>query len=91
MKTYIIGYDDLDSAPEQVREYLIEERILYKYQYRYALVICEPETGRVIDTYYDGGEPEDQTFVRDWDWVPKVIEVAYKAGYMQGQYDAQNR
>ena len=36
--------------------------------------------GKVIEEYYDGGEPEDNSFVRDWSWVPDAIEKAYKLG-----------
>ena len=35
-------------------------------------------------TYWDGGEPEDNTFDRDWDWVPDEIEAAFHAGVKHG-------
>lgn len=34
--------------------------------------------------YRDGGEPEDQTFGRDWAWVEGEIERAYLAGLRHG-------
>jgi len=40
--------------------------------------------GKVIATHYDGGEPEDQSFGRDWNWVPSMIEKAYKLGREDG-------
>lgn len=32
----------------------------------------------------DGGEPEDQTFYRDWSWVPQALEDAYRRGHQDG-------
>lgn len=32
----------------------------------------------------DGGEPEDNSFVRDWSWVPTALERAFKQGYEYG-------
>lgn len=32
----------------------------------------------------DGGEPEDQSFRRDWSWVPDELQKAYDAGYRKG-------
>lgn len=28
----------------------------------------------------DGGEPEDQTLVRDWSWVAPALKAAYERG-----------
>ncbi len=36
--------------------------------------------GELIDEWSDGGEPEDQIFCRDWDWVSGALETAYKLG-----------
>ena len=32
------------------------------------------------EIHVDGGEPEDQTFGRDWAWVQGALEEAYEAG-----------
>lgn len=32
----------------------------------------------------DGGEPEDQTLTRDWDWVAPALQAAYDRGYHDG-------
>lgn len=32
----------------------------------------------------DGGEPEDQTFGRDWCWVPGALQAAYDRGRNDG-------
>lgn len=29
---------------------------------------------------YDNGEPEDNSFYRDWNWVIEALEEAYEAG-----------
>lgn len=36
--------------------------------------------GKVLEEHYDGGEPEDNSFTRDWSWVPAAIEKAYALG-----------
>jgi len=33
--------------------------------------------GQKLEEYCDGGEPEDNTFTRDWSWVPKELRRAY--------------
>jgi hypothetical protein len=41
--------------------------------------------GIIIDERYDRGEPEDNTFGRDWAWVPAALEDAFKRGAEYGQ------
>lgn len=36
--------------------------------------------GQVILEISDGGEPEDNSFIRDWGWVPIQLELAYQLG-----------
>lgn len=38
----------------------------------------------IIISQSDGGEPEDQTFSRDWSWVKGAIEKAYNLGVQDG-------
>ena len=33
-----------------------------------------------LRTYYDGGEPEDNYFFRDWSWVADELQRAYELG-----------
>ena len=33
---------------------------------------------------WDGGEPEDQVLVRDWDWVADALKKAYDKGFEDG-------
>ena len=35
--------------------------------------------------YVDGGEPEDNTFARDWDWVAGALHRAYSLGVTHGK------
>lgn len=35
---------------------------------------------KLIMEHYDGGEPEDNMFSRDWNWVPSAIETVYNLG-----------
>lgn len=34
--------------------------------------------------YYDGGEPEDNSFYRDYSWIAPELELAYKLGFQDG-------
>ena len=54
-----------------------------KWQDRYVMKVIY--NGEIIEEYYDGGEPEDNSFVRDWNWVPGMIEKAYKLGIEDGK------
>lgn len=40
--------------------------------------------GKVVMTEYDGGEPEDQSFDRDWSWVPMALKEMYELGLKDG-------
>lgn len=43
--------------------------------------------GKLIQEECDGGEPEDNSFDRDWNWVAKALVEAYNLGYKDGGYD----
>lgn len=45
----------------------------------------EPNFSDVEYVAEDGGEPEDQSLVRDWDWVPVRLEEAYRLGFADGK------
>lgn len=47
-------------------------------EYRQMLKV--EHNGKTIIDQSDGGEPEDQSFYRDWAWVPKALEQAYALG-----------
>jgi hypothetical protein len=40
--------------------------------------------------HYDGGDPEDNSFGRDYAWVCEAIERAYNEGYMKGLAGEEN-
>jgi hypothetical protein len=59
------------------------ELIDNNYEWRRQLTVLH--YGETILTELDGGEPEDNTFVRDWAWVPGIIERAYELGLEDGK------
>ena len=40
-------------------------------------VLIDTLTG---ERYYDRGEPEDNSFHRDWSWVPTLLNELYEKG-----------
>jgi len=46
--------------------------------------------GEVIARYWDGGEPEDNSFSRDWSWIDGELERAYNLGYKDGAQSVKN-
>lgn len=38
--------------------------------------------------HWDGGEPEDNLFYRDWGWVQKELNRAYSQGLIDGEKKA---
>jgi hypothetical protein len=40
--------------------------------------------GALVRSESDGGEPEDNSFGRDWNWVPEAIREAYDYGRKDG-------
>jgi hypothetical protein len=43
-----------------------------------------------IAHYRDGGEPEDNLYCRDWNWVSFALEEAYRFGQEDTQRDWRN-
>ena len=41
--------------------------------------------GQCVLEEKDGGEPEDQSFYRDWKWVKEAIQAAYEYGLEDGR------
>ena len=44
-----------------------------------------------MEQHSDNGEPEDNTFSRDWGWVPGAIERAYADGLALGALGRENK
>jgi len=51
--------------------------------YRRRLVI--ERNGKEVEDHWDGGEPEDNSYGRDWRWVCEAIETAYRFGLEDGK------
>lgn len=47
------------------------------HKYRSRLVIMDTSGER---EYWDGGEPEDNSFGRDWNWIEGELLAAYEQG-----------
>lgn len=48
--------------------------------WRHKQELIVTHNGKEILRETDGGEPEDQSFYRDWSWVKPAIEKAYQLG-----------
>ena len=40
--------------------------------------------GKLLNEYYDGGEPEDNLFCRDCNWISTELKRAYRLGREDG-------
>lgn len=58
----------------------------YEDEYRYLLYRFEDKVPMEL-IGSDGGEPEDQTFSRDWAWVPRALNEAFQLGLVKGSND----
>lgn len=48
--------------------------------------------GHVIEVIaFDGGEPEDNSFTRDWSWVAGALKNAYDRGFNDGYHRGKPR
>jgi len=60
----------------------LEARFEYmeEYDYTSGVFLCDAQGNpkKLIGT--DGGEPEDQTLGRDWNWVMDALNEAYRLG-----------
>jgi hypothetical protein len=68
---YTIEYTDKDE----------EGNKLYDYRTNLLIKVDDKETGR----YSSGGEPEDNSFGRDYHWIKKELERAYTLGLEHGK------
>lgn len=78
-----VTYGIMSAADDFVKE---QYDIKFDYE-RNALVRFE-DGEPVTILALDGGEPEDNSFFRDWRWVPVALERAYNEGYKRGLADA---
>lgn len=54
-------------------------------EHGYSCVVTH--NGNIIAEHSDNGEPEDNSFGRDWSWVPDMIEKAYELGFEDGKIE----
>jgi hypothetical protein len=66
-------YDLVTDDEEEISEFLKE----------HSLLVVESD-GTIIFSKFDGGEPEDNSFVRDLAWIPGLIQRAYNIGDEKG-------
>lgn len=46
--------------------------------------LCIYFEGNLLEEHYDNTEAEDNTFIRDYDWVLPALINAYNFGYEEG-------
>jgi hypothetical protein len=61
----------------------LREKSRWSSDHYWAVVRYEDDAAKEV-IGEDGGEPEDQLLVRDWDWVPKALDEAYQLGMKNG-------
>jgi hypothetical protein len=83
MSFEVITATNIEEVPEGIRDKVMDCFGNYG-EYTVLLVI---RNGVVILQEWDGGEPEDNSFSRDWSWVPETIENAYNLGFKDGLQD----
>ena len=77
-----IAYKVVPTSDSFVQEQHPEIPVDY-YDEIYALVKFVNDKPREVIAF-DGGEPEDNSFIRDWSWVPGALEQAYEEGFSRG-------
>lgn len=65
---------DVKIEPARDGDYIVEGRNM--------IVITDDSGTR---NHWDYGEPEDNSFNRDWDWVADELRAAYAQGKRDGQ------
>ena len=55
----------------------------YRDECQYLAEFVPGETPRLVGS--DGGEPEDNSFYRDWAWVVGELNAAYERGLKDGK------
>lgn len=77
-------YDLISLDSEEIKEQYPEYYDDYDGAFFSALVVRNLG-GHIVELVaIDGGEPEDQSFRRDWSWVPDALNDAYDRGYDAG-------
>lgn len=82
--------DDEKSLPEtklvvKTQRYLVKMARSPEGSWRECEVLKIIRDGEEIAEYMDQGEPEDNRFCRDWNWVAGALEQAYQFGLADGK------
>ena len=46
--------------------------------------------GKTLEEFYDYGEPEDNSFYRDWNWIQEELIRAYELGRADGRKEIES-
>ncbi len=73
-KAEYLTYDDFETD---------EDKIEYKFLDRDNRTLLRiTHNGTIVQEEFDGGEPEDNWFFRDWHWVALALKNAYELGLL---------
>lgn len=89
------GDDVLTVDPRKAREMMVNAADEIAIPHRFHAMLrpyneCRMELvvshdGEEIACHLDGGEPEDNLFLRDYDWVAPLLNQAYRLGFKDGK------
>lgn len=71
---------ELEELPDEIREEFDEQY----FQEGRSVVYLQHSDGAIINWYTDKGEPEDNSFYRNYAWVVNAINDAYTSGFNRG-------
>ena len=74
LKVKLVNYDEL---PEDIKKD-------YSRHCEYSCFLLIYYRNKLLFTECDAMEPEDAGFYRDLNWIPEIIEKAYKLGLKDG-------
>lgn len=84
MSDYKVEYIEFDTPKEEVnrlvKEHGLEKSWIKLVQADYRTMMIISGEGILPSSYTDGGEPEDNSFSRDWSWIKTELERAYELG-----------
>ncbi len=76
----VIVCTEFDKLPKELQGVYCD---MDKYYYN---VLYIEWNGKVIFSEQDRGEPEDNSFVRDYSWIKQQLEEAYNLGRLHSPY-----
>jgi hypothetical protein len=64
---------------------IFEDELVYEDEYRMGIWRLDGVNSKFLNS--DGGEPEDNSFIRDGAWITPALNEAYQLGYHRGFID----